>query len=204
MNDDNEVEWFTICDEKNIILKKNDNNVYKITLDVDIKNNEDTVLNILKNGQLFDLLFALNPDVIDKFDIIEQNDIHNVFITFKNCESTHDKENNDGEDDKVVRVFFALKYTFKENKCIIESQEESHDELTHSSCSEIAKIRGQNDFISVSKIKLKATEKVTENNKKTFISLTFKVRNKKSSNIINMYIGLYFKKIFYRFKQYFE
>jgi len=161
MSDDNEVEWFTICDEKNIILKKNDKNVYKITLDIDLKNNEDTVLNVLKNGQLFDLLFALNPDVIDKFNIIEQNDIHNVFITFKNG-AHDDKENDDGEDDKVVHVFFALKYTFKENKCIIESQEESHDELAHSSCSdEIVKLKGQNDFISVSKIKLKATEKLS-------------------------------------------
>ena len=45
---------------------------------------------------------------------------------------------------------------------------------------------------------------MTEKNKKTLVSLRFKITNKKSSNIMNMYIGLYFKKIFHRFKQYFE
>jgi hypothetical protein len=55
------------------------------------------------------------------------------------------------------------------------------------------------EFIPVSKIKLVTIEKSS----KTSMCLTFKV-DKKVSNIINMYIGLYFKKIFYRFKQYFE
>jgi UDP-N-acetylmuramyl pentapeptide synthase len=43
----------------------------------------------------------------------------------------------------------------------------------------------------------------TEKNNSSSISLVFKVE-KKISSIVNMYIGLYFKKIFYRFKQYFE
>ena len=56
------------------------------------------------------------------------------------------------------------------------------------------------DFLHVSKIKLKVVEK----NNKTSVCITFKTDIKKSNNIKNMYIGLYFKKIFYRFKQYFE
>ena len=55
--------WFTVCDEKNILLEKNENNVYKITFNVKTNDNGDTVLNVLKNGQLFELLYALNPDV---------------------------------------------------------------------------------------------------------------------------------------------
>lgn len=202
MSDNDEVEWFTICNEKNIILKKNNSNTYKITFSINLKNNEDTVLNVLKNGQLFELLSALNPDVIDKFDVIEDSgDVHHIFMTFKTGET--DPDDTD-EIDKIIHVFFSLKYSFKENKCIIESKNinDRHDDRNNEGLnSKINKLKEGKDFLSISKIKLKAVE----NNKKTSMCLLFKVdSSSKSSNIINMYIGLYFKKIFYRFKQYFE
>jgi hypothetical protein len=198
MSDSDEVEWFLICNEKNITLKKNDSNTYKITFNVvGSKNNEDTVLNVLKNGQLFDLLYALNPDVINKVDVIEdQCDIHHVFMTFK------PSQNDQGEDnDKIMHVFFSLKYSFKENKCIAKSQLFNHNDNHNSDLlSKIVKVKEGRDFLPISKIKLT----VAESNKKTSVCLKFKVDNKKSSNIINMCVGLYFKKIFHRFKQYFE
>ncbi len=193
---DDDDEWFTICDEKNIVLKKNDENMYKITFNVNVKNNEDTVFNVLKNGQLFELLSALNPDVIEKIDVIERaNGIHDIFMSFKNSK-INSNSNNDGVDeiDKIVHVFFSIKYFFSNNKCVIQSQncDGGNDVIGNN------EINGK-EFINVSKIKLVTVEK----NNKTFMCLTFKV-DKKVSNIINMYIGLYFKKIFYRFKQYFE
>lgn len=191
---DSDDDWFTICDEKNIILKKNDSNMYKITFNINVKNNEDTVLNVLKNGQLFELLSALNPDVIDKIDISEQDSIHNIFISFKN-NKTHGRGGDDGDElDKIVHVFFSIKYYFSENKCVIKSQKNDDDDKDQQ-----IKMKNGKEFIPVSKIKLVTVEK----NNKTSICLTFKI-DKKVSNIINMYIGLYFKKIFYRFKQYFE
>ena len=205
MSDNDEVEWFTICNEKNIVLKKNDSNTYKITFSINLKNNEDTVLNVLKNGQLFELLSALNPDVIDKFDVIEDSgDVHHIFMTFKTGETDQDRDPDDTDEiDKIIHVFFSLKYSFKENKCIIKSKnindrDDDHDNQGLNS--KINKLKDGKDFLSISKIKLKAVE----NNKKTSMCLLFKVDGNKSSNIINMYIGLYFKKIFYRFKQYFE
>ena len=198
MSDNDEVEWFTICNEKNIVLKKNDSNTYKITFSINLKNNEDTVLNVLKNGQLFELLCALNPDVIDKFDVIEDDgDIHHIFMTFKTGEQEQESDHTD-EIDKIVHVFFSLKYIFKQDRCIAKSQKIT--DYSSDLNSKIVKLKEGKEFISISKIKLKAVEI----NKKTSICLTFKVDNNKSSNIINMYIGLYFKKIFYRFKQYFE
>ena len=191
MNNNDESDWFTICDEKNIILEKNSNNAYKITFSVH-STGEDTVLNVLKNGQLFELLSALNPDVIDNINVTEHtNNVHDVFITFKNSNK------QDGEElDKIINVCFSLKYEFKENRCIITSQNCQDDGNPDSQI----KKKDEKEFLSVSKIKLKAVEK----NNKTSVCLIFKVDSKKSSNIINMYIGLYFKKIFYRFKQYFE
>ena len=39
--DDND-DWFTICDEKNIMLEKNNNNDYKITFNIHSKKGKDT------------------------------------------------------------------------------------------------------------------------------------------------------------------
>lgn len=183
-------EWFTVCDEKNIILKKNDKNMYKITFNVNnLKNSEDTVLNVLKNGQLFELLSALNPDVIQKIHVTEDRGVHNVFMTFTNNDA-----GNGNDLDKLVNVFFSIKYYFGENTCIIKNQKNITD-IQH----EDSNIKNGVQVVSVSKIKLLTVEK----NNKTSVCLIFKVE-KKISNILNMYIGLYFKKIFYRFKQYFE
>lgn len=190
-NNDSGIDWFTICDEKNIMLEKNNNNDYKISFNIHSKGGEDTVLNVLKNGQLFELLSALNPDVIDKINVTEQDDIHTVFVTFKNGDQV------DGEEvDKIVNIYFSLKYNFKENKCIITSQKNENGNNDRSS---IKKKYGK-DFLHVSKIKLKVVEK----NNKTSVCIIFKMDVKESNNVKNMYIGLYFKKIFYRFKQYFE
>jgi hypothetical protein len=188
-------EWFTICDEKNIVLKKNDENMYKIIFSINVKNNEDTVLNVLKNGQFFELLSALNPDVIEKIDEIEHDGIYDIFISFKNNKETN--SNNDVDElDKVVNAFFSIKYLFTKNKCVIESQNCGTDIENQNT-----KMKNGKEFISITKIKLVTIER--EKSNKTSICLTFKV-DKNVSNIINMYIGLYFKKIFHRFKQYFE
>jgi hypothetical protein len=199
MNNNDEDDWFTICDEKHIILEKNSSNAYKITFSIN-STGEETVLNVLKNGQLFELLAALNPDVIETINVTEHtNNVHDVFITFKN--NGNDKD--DEEIDKIIHVYFSLKYKFKENKCIITSNNIKDDDKNKNDNSESSssciKKYGK-EFLPVSKINLKAVEK----NNKTSMCLIFKVDSKKSSNIINMYIGLYFKKIFYRFKQYFE
>lgn len=198
-NNNNECEWFTICDEKHILLEKNDNNMYKISFSISSTNEEDTVLNVLKNGQLFELLSQLNPDVIDNINVKEHNGVDHVFITFKN----NKEDDDDDGDDKIVDVYFSLTYTFEENKCIISSQNKknhSDDYKEHEELIYKIKNKSGKKYLHVSKIKFKAVEK----NNKTSVCITFKVESKKSNNIINMYIGLYFKKIFYRFKRYFE
>lgn len=196
MDENNECEWFTICSEKEILLEKNDSNMYKITFSVSQNNEEDTVLNLLKNGQLFELLSQLNPDVIDNINVTQHNNIDHVFITFKNNKG----DNEDEEDnDKIVDIYFSLMYTFKENKCIISSQNKKNDNDYEKVINKIKNKTGK-EYLHVSKIKFKAVEK----NNKTSICIIFKIESKKSNNIVNMYIGLYFKKIFYRFKKYFE
>lgn len=192
MEEESQYEWFTVCDEKNILLEKNENNLYKITFNVKTSDNEDTVLNVLKNGQLFELLSALNPDVIETIKVNENNNIHHVLITFKNL----DDEINSNKDDNILNIHFYLKYKFKEGKCIITSQKKQNKNNNKNYNND----EENKDSLFISQIKLTAVEK----NKKTSIHLFFKLDNLNTSNFINMYIGLYFKKIFHRFKQYFE
>ena len=144
---DSDDEWFTICDEKNIVLKKNDANMYKITFSINVKNNEDTVLNVLKNGQLFELLSALNPDVIEKVDVNERVDrIQDIFMSFKNSKTNSDDDVD--EADKIVHVFFSIKYIFSENKCVIKSQSQKNVD-SHNDENQVAKIKNGKEFIPV-------------------------------------------------------
>ena len=93
----------------------------------------------------------------------------------------------------------ALKYKFKEGKCIVTSQKKQNNSNDNRSGNDKDDEKNE-DSLFISYIKLKAVEK----NEKTSIQLIFKLDNINTSNLINMYIGLYFKKIFHRFKQYFE
>ena len=195
MEEESQHEWFTICDEKNILLEKNENNVYKITFNIKTNGNEDTVLIVLKNGQLFELLSALNPDVIKKIKVSESDNIHHVFMTFINL----DDEINSNRGENILNVHFYLKYKFKEGKCIITSQKKQNNSNDKRSGNDNNDEKNK-DSLFISYIKIKAVEK----NEKTLIQLIFKLDNINTSNFINMYIGLYFKKIFHRFKQYFE
>jgi hypothetical protein len=196
VEEESQYEWFKICDEKNILLEKNENNLYKITFNIKTSGNEDTVLHVLKNGQLFELLSALNPDVIEKIKVSENDNIHHVFITFKNL----DDKINSNQGENILNVHFYLKYKFKEGKCIITSQKKQNNSNDNRSGNGNNDENNIDDSLFISHIKLKAVEK----NEKTSIQLIFKLDNINTSNLINMYIGLYFKKIFHRFKQYFE
>ena len=196
VEEESQYEWFKICDEKNILLEKNENNLYKITFNIKTSGNEDTVLHVLKNGQLFELLSALNPDVIETIKVSESDNIHRVFITFKNL----DDEINSNQGENILNVHFYLKYKFKEGKCIITSQKKQNNSNDNRSGNDNNDENNIDDSLFISHIKLKAVEK----NEKTSIQLIFKLDNINTSNLINMYIGLYFKKIFHRFKQYFE
>ena len=81
MDDDDNI-WFTICDEKNIMLEKNNNNDYKITFNIHSKKGKDTdtVLNVLKNGQLFEIKSAdiLQPGPAALTDGVDQ--LHRIIL----------------------------------------------------------------------------------------------------------------------------
>lgn len=149
MEEESQYEWFTICDEKNILLEKNENNLYKITFNIKTNGNEDTVLHVLKNGQLFELLSALNPDVIEKIKVTERDNIHHVFMTFINL----DDESNSNRGENILNVHFYLKYKFKEGKCIITSQKKQNGNNDENNI---------DDSLFISHIKLKAVEKNNE------------------------------------------
>jgi hypothetical protein len=178
-----EVDWYTVCDEKNILLEKNDDNMYKLTFDIYEDNeNEFSVIDILKNDQLFDLLYELNKDLIESVDVSEKNNIKSVVIKIININNEYNKDEK-----KTVHLNFA--YTFQKNKCEIDS-------IIHI----VKKDEDNPDNVYISTFNMSFAEE----GKITRVLLTFNVDDVVDNNLAQMYLGLYFKKILYRLKLYFE
>jgi ribosome-associated toxin RatA of RatAB toxin-antitoxin module len=175
-------EWYTVCDEKELLLKKNDNNEYSLALVV--KDDDVSILDdVINTGQLFELLYELNKDIIE--NIIESkenniNEINNVSIKIKNIK-------NEFKTIKNINIHLKFKYTIVNNSCTINSLPFDNN----------FKSNEENIYISHFQINF-------EKNEKTNILLKFKIDDEVDNDLYQMYIGLYFKKLFYRFKMYFE
>lgn len=177
-------EWYTVCDEKNLLLKKNDNNEYSLSFDINEKNDNDvSVLEILNCVQLFELLYELNKDIIESITEDPENtinNVNNVSINIKNIKSEFKQIKN-------VNIHLKFVYKFENNECKITSIPFDSTFVTNE----------ENLYISTFLINFKQ-------NQPTNVVLTFKIDEVVDNDIFQMYIGLYFKKLFYRFKMYFE
>ena len=177
-------EWYTVCDEKNLLLKKNDNNEYSLSFDINEKNDNDvSVLELLNSGQLFELLYELNKDIIESITEDPENTINNVnnaTIKIKNIKSEFKQIKN-------VNIHLKFVYKFQNNECTINSIPFDSNFVT----------TDDNIYISTFLINFKELQP-------TNVLLTFKIDEVVDNDVFQMYIGLYFKKLFYRFKLYFE
>lgn len=173
-------EWYTVCDEKELLLKKNDNNEYSLALEV--KDDDVSILDdVIITGQLFDLLYELNKDIIENIESKENNinEINNVSIKIKSIK-------NEFKTIKNINIHLKFNYIFENNGCTIKSIPIDN-----------FKSNEENIYISHFQINF-------EKNQKTNILLKFKIDDEVDNDLYQMYIGLYFKKLFYRFKMYFE
>jgi hypothetical protein len=178
-------EWYTVCDEKNLLLEKNDNNEYRLYFEIlENKDNELSVMELLSDGQLFELLYELNKDIIENVTENPDNDINNtniVSIKIKNIK-------NEFKTIKDINVNLKFVYNFKNNECVINSIPFESNYVTTE----------DNIYMSNFQVNFKQNEKTTN------VLLEFKINDILDNNIFQMYLGLYFKKLFYRFKLYFE
>ena len=69
-----------VCDKENMILKRNDEN-NAFTLAFTVKNDNISLRNII-NFKIYELMFALNKDVIEKIDTINNRDDGSIDVLF--------------------------------------------------------------------------------------------------------------------------
>jgi hypothetical protein len=154
--------------------------MYKLSFEICETGDTASVIDILKKKLLFKLIQKLNEDLINKIDITEENNISIVVIKYKN---------NYNEE---IILHLKLKYNFFDdlNKCIINS-------IPFEKIEKIENTDKNNIYINDFNITF-------EKKQKTCVLLTFNVDNVFDNNLQQMYIGLHFKKLFNRFKLYFE
>jgi hypothetical protein len=179
-----EEEWYMICNEKDIILQKNDDNMYKIDFVLNEQNADYSLINIISSNQLFDLLYELNKDIIETINTINtENDSNYTVINIKN-------KNMDIIDEKILYIHFKYKYIFDTNKCILES-----DLINKKEEDKKAIIYMDNFKVEIKENKENLTK----------IHILFNFNNiYYESQLVNIAIAMYIKKIFYRLKMYFE
>lgn len=176
-------DWIFVMCEKDISLFQNENN-YKITFN--LKNTGNTyndIIDIIKNNDLFELLYELNKDVIQTFtlkSVDAETYYANIKVINKNLEY-FDYEN----------LTFHVNYSNKieETKGVIYSKPFNNNDAEDNS-----EIYLSNFIIEIS-------------NNKDNISFLVKYSFDKEifdSNLINTSISMHIIKILYRLKLYFE
>jgi len=177
-------DWYIVCDEKNLLLKKNDNNEYSLSFDINENPvNDVSVLELLNCKQLFELLYELNKDIIESITEDSENtinNVNNVTIKIKNLKSEFKQIKN-------VNIHLKFVYKFDNDECIISSFPFDSNLVSTE----------DNLYIPSFQINFKQ-------NQPTNVLLTFKLDEVVDNDVFQMYIGLYFKKLFYRLKMYFE
>jgi len=180
-------EYYPVCKNKNMILEKNNNGDFRMNFTIIAsQENKYSIMDIIKERQLYDLLYELNKDITKTINIkLNENYLDDLEFIFVDLSD----ENNVLDSDEEIIVNLQTKTVFIDaNKCEIQGINIKNTSNTRDANVNI------NDFnISV------------EMNKNVYdISLKFSILDDNIPEIIKMCIGLYLKKIFYKLKLYFE
>jgi len=173
---------FVIC-EKDISLFQNENS-YKILFSIkNVENTYNSIIEIVKDNDLFELLFELNKDIIESFNLKSLDETHyvNIKVINKNCDY-FDCENF------VMHINYANK--IEEGKGLIYS----------------VPFINNNNNLGKNEIYL-SNFSVEINDDRDAVSFIIKYSFDKElfdSNLINTSISMYILKILYRLKLYFE
>lgn len=170
-------EFYVVCNDKDIILEKNDDDNYRINISIiPSESNDFTLIDIIHENELWNLIYELNNDNIETFKLTNgsNNTNEDVFIKIKSS-----TEKNISSELKNIIIHQHCNYEFISNKeCRITCN--NLDESTIKF----------NDF----KIQININNKTTE------IKINFTLVD--FNDLINTYIALYIKKIFYRLTKY--
>jgi len=171
-------EFYIVCNDKNILLQKNDEDNYIINMTITPnKNNSFNLIDIVTELELWNLIYELNNDNIEEYKLtnINQNE-QDVYIKVK---SNTEKQISD----ELKNIIIHIKTKFKEisnNECEIVCNNLNLSTVCFS------------NFI----INILCSEE------KTFLNIQFTLQD--INDLISTYIALYIKKIFYRLSKYLE
>ena len=178
-------DYQIICSEKNIILKKDENNLYYLDLEInESSTNEHTIYDIISNDAFFDLLFELNNDIVIDYSTSDLNNNYKNIIYKLNLSDVDDSKN-----ENMNLIFNVVVNTISDNKCSITSNNDSQNYAAA-------------DSDNIKNCFLDSFTLFYEKNDVSKLSIQFKLDH--DDMIKNYFISMYLKKIFYKFKKYFE
>lgn len=169
-------EFYTVCNDKDILLQKNDENDYIINMDIKHnKSNSFTLIDIITELELWNLLYELNNDNIEEYKLTNIGKYEqNVFIKVK---STTEKQISNELKDIIIHL--QTRYQLiSNNECNILCTNLTPSTIIF------------NNFI----INVLYSEELTT------LKITFTLED--INDLISTYIALYIKKIFYRLSKY--
>jgi len=168
-------EFYTVCNDKDILLQKNDEDNYIINMTIQHnKTNSFTLIDIITELELWNLLYELNNDNIEEFKLTNIEQKQHVFIKVKS--STEKQISNELKD-----IIIHIETTYHQN-----SDNECNLVCNNLTPSTII----FNNFII----------NVVCSQESTYVKIKFTLED--INDLISTYIALYIKKIFYRLSKY--
>jgi hypothetical protein len=177
-----EEDWVFVISEKDISLFQNENN-YKILFNV--KNTENTynnIIDIVKDNDLFELLFELNKDLIESCSL-KQLDSGTHYVNMKVINKKYDYFDYDNF---TMHINYANR--IEERKGVIYSIPFNNNNL-------------EKNEIYLSNFRIEIGDE--KDNVSFLIKYSFD-KELFDSNLINTSLSMYILKILYRLKLYFE
>ncbi len=173
-------EFYTVCNDKNILLEKNDDDNYRINMSI-IPSPDATynIIDIIYEYELWNLIYELNNDNIESFNLNtdKTNNCEEVFIKVRGT-----SEKQISEELKNIIIHFKCNYLFISNvgkECFISS------------------VNLEKSTVKFNNFKIHI---LIDNDNVTKINIEFMLVD--YNDLINTYIALYIKKIFYRLTKY--
>jgi len=170
-------DFYKVCDDKNILLEKNDFSSFRINLSINNNsNNNYNLIEIINQNELWNLLYELNKDIIEEYNYNKLTNENNeqIYIKIKNIKKNEEFNNISLNIENIINKISDYEYQLY--------------------CFDINNINNKNkvdDF----KINIKIVNNIT------IIDIDFTF-NENTNDAINTYIALYIKKIFYRLSKY--
>ena len=177
-----------ISNTDNIILKKNNNNKYKLNF-ITTVNKSCNIINIIEQNKLYELLYLLNKDLIKSQQTTNcSNNSEDILIILNKL----NENNDDADDDQYNKLYITSTNNIKIHKNTVEIKGKKNNFMLNDNTYKKFEIDNLNINLNLL------------NDGKIEVELSFKYIGEQLPLYIENIIGFFFKKILCRLKLYFE